>query len=218
MKFRSLVLAMIIAFAASNAIAQAADETQPDSKKERLGLRSGYAWTRNNISDNFGGALNLSLHFIQRIKKPLSVDVTLGAMYLGSTTSDITIEFFGIPFDNVSMRVLILTASPMLEFSLDDRTDFFVSAGGGLYAVSLLLDQTIQEFDLTNNHLGVTANAGFIRRITTNWFLDAGLYLHKFWTADSLDINSPDWMYVYSEGDSDPLFWSVTVGVALQLF
>ncbi len=218
MKFRTLVLAVIIAFVASNAMAQPADETQRDPMKERLGLRAGYAWTRNNISDNFGGGLNLTLHFIQRIKKPLSVDVALGAMYLGSTNSDITLAFFRTQFDNVSMRVLVFTASPMLELSLDDRTDFFVSAGGGLYAVSLLLDQTIQQFDLTNNHLGVTLNTGFIRRITTNWFLDAGLYLHKFWTADSLDPDSPDWLYLYSEGDSDPLFWSVTAGLALRLF
>jgi opacity protein-like surface antigen len=218
MKSLTLVIALIIACSASNVIAQSNEETQSDPLKERLGIRAGYAWTPNNIADNFGSGLNLTLHFIQRIKKPFSVDVALGAIYLGSTGSDITRDFFGTEFDDVSMRILTFTASPMVELSLDDRTDFFVSAGGGLYVVSLILDQTLQEFDLTNNQFGVTFNAGVIRRITTNWFLDAGVYLHKFWTADNLDLSNPDWIYLYSEGDGDPVFWTVAAGVALRLF
>jgi opacity protein-like surface antigen len=217
MRSRAAVLAVIIALFASNAIAQT-EESQTDPYRERLGLRAGYAWTANDISDKFAGGLDLSLHFIQRIKKPLSVDVTLGAIYLGSTGSEVTREFFGTEFDNVSMRILVITAAPMLEFPVGDRTDLFLSFGGGIYAVSLLLDQTLNQFDLTNNNFGISFNAGLSRRISTNWFLDAGLYLHKFWTDDTFNPANPDWIFVYSEGDSDPLFWCVTIGTALRLF
>jgi len=218
MKRLPLVLAVIIALFASNAIAQMEDETQSDPLKERLGLRAGVAWTRNDLEKNFGGGLNLSLHFTQRIKKPLSVDITLGAIYLGSTDSEITREFFGTEFDDVSMRILIISAAPMVEFPINDRMDFFFSAGVGVYGVSLILDQTLNEFDLTDNHFGINFNAGVSHRIFTNWFVDAGVYAHKFWTADSFDPDNPDWVYIYSEGDSDPLFWNITAGIGLRLF
>lgn len=211
-------VAAIIALSAPLAIAQVEDTTAADPFRERLGLRTGFAWTANDLEENFGGGLDLSLHFIQRIRKPFSVDVSLGAIYLGSTDTDITRQVFGTEFDDVSMRVLIITAAPMVEIPLGERTDVFLSAGVGIYAVSLILDQTLNEFDLTNNHFGVNLNAGLSRRIFTNWFLDAGVYLHKFWTDDELDPDSPDWVYIYSEGDSSPLFWCITAGVALRLF
>lgn len=218
MKSAALFLALIIAFAASTSIAQSESESQADPLKERLGVRIGYSRTSNNIADNFGAGLDLSLHFIQRIRKPFSVDFTLGAIYLGSTDTDITREFFGTEFDDVSMRVLTMTVAPMVEFPINDRMDFYLSAGGGLYAVSLLLDQSFQQFDLTDNHLGVNVNAGVLHRVFTNWFVDLNLHLHKFWTADSFDQQNPDWIYLYSGGDSDPLFWGVSAGIALRLF
>jgi opacity protein-like surface antigen len=213
-----LLSAAIIALSAPYAIAQSEEEPAKDPDRERLGVRIGYAWTANDIEEAFGGGLDLSLHFSQRIREPLSVDVTLGAIYLGSTDSDITAEFFGTEFDDVSMRILVVTAAPMVKFPLGERTDFFFSAGAGLYMTSLILDQTINEIDLTNSNFGVNLNAGLSRRLSTNWFLDAGVYLHKIWTEDSLDPSSPDWIYLYSEGDASPLFWCVTAGVALRLF
>jgi opacity protein-like surface antigen len=218
MKRFVLLFAAIIALTASGASAQSEEDAAADPYGERLGLRVGFAWTANDLEENFGGGLDLSLHFIERIRKPFSVDVSLGAIYLGSTDSDITREFFGMEFDNVSMRILVVTAAPMVEIPLGERTDFFLSAGAGMYVVSLILDQTLNEFDLSNTNFGINLNAGLSRRISTNWFLDAGVYLHKFWTEDSLETASPDWVYVYSEGDSSPLFWCVTAGVALRLF
>jgi opacity protein-like surface antigen len=213
-----ILFAAIIALTASGAIAQSPDEPDADPYRERLGLRAGFAWTANDLEENFGGGLDLSLHFIQRIRKPFSVDVSLGAIYLGSTDSDITRDFFGTEFDDVSMRILFVTAAPMVEIPLGERTDFFLSAGAGMYVVSLILDQTLSEIDLSNTNFGINLNAGLSRRISTNWFLDAGVYMHKFWTEDSLDAASPDWVYLYSEGDPSPLFWCVTAGVALRLF
>ena len=218
MKRFVVLIAAIITLFAPHAIAQSEEGAETDLYRERLGLRAGFAWTANDLEENFGGGLDLSLHFIERIRKPFSVDVTLGAIYLGSTDSEITREFFGTEFDNVSMRILVVTAAPMVEIPLGEKTDFFFSAGAGMYVTSLILDQTLNEFDLTNTNFGINFNAGLSRRISTNWFLDAGVYLHKFWTEDSLEPESPDWVYVYSEGDSDPLFWCVTAGLALRLF
>ena len=218
MKPAILLLALIIAFPAFTATAQSENESQPAPRKERLGVRVGYSGTSNGISDSFGSGLDLCLHFTQRIKDPFSLDVTLGAIYLGSTTSDITADFFGTSFDDVSMRILRLTIAPMMEYRVSDRTDFYISLGGGLYAVSLLLDQTFQEFDLTNSNFGVNVNVGLARRLSTNWFVDLNLHLHRFWTEDTFDPNNPDWIYLYTNGDADPLFWGITAGVALNLF
>ncbi len=218
MKSAVLLLAFIIALPASASIAQSEFESQAENDKEKLGIRIGYSRTSNDISDNFGAGLDLCLHFTQKIREPFSLDVTLGAIYLGSTDSDITSDFFGTEFDDVSMRILRMTVAPMVEFPMNDRTDFYFSVGVGLYSVSLLLDQAFQEFDLTDNHIGVNVNAGVVRRLSTNWYVDLNLHLQQFWTADTLDPLNPDWIYLYSNGDSDPLFWGITAGVALNLF
>ncbi len=218
MKLTAIVVSAMLAWISAVANAQPPPQPEQKATNERLGIRAGYAWTANNISENFGGGLDLNLHFTQRIIEPLYADVTLGAIYLGSTDSKITQEFFGTQFDNVSMRILKLTVAPMVQLPLNDRTEFYFAAGGGLYAVSLLIDETLNEFDLTNNNWGVNVNAGLTRRFFTNWFVDLDVYLHKFWTADELDVDNPDWFFLYSNGDPDPLFWAVTAGVMLRLF
>jgi opacity protein-like surface antigen len=211
------MVAFFTALASACAVAQDESEAETDPLKERLGVRIGYARTSNDLSDAFGAGLNLALHFTQRIKRPFSVDVTMGAIYLGSTDKDVQFPDFDTAwYDQVSMRILTITAAPMVEFEMSDRTSYYISAGGGLYSASLLLDQALSELDLTKNYFGVTAGAGLTRRIFTNWFLDLNFHLHKFWTPD--EPTSVDWIYVFSDGDSDPLYWAVTTGVALRLF
>jgi hypothetical protein len=80
------------------------------------------------------------------------------------------------------------------------------------------MDQDFHEFDLSNTNFGVNAGVGLMRGIFTNWFLDLNFQAHYFWTEDKLEPESPDWFYLYSEGDSNPLFWCLTVGVALKAF
>jgi opacity protein-like surface antigen len=212
-------LALLILLVSTNALAQSDLESDKDPEKERLGLRVGYAETTSNLSKNFGSGLDLALHFIQRVKKPLEIDITLGAIYMGSTgNGDITRAIFGTDFDNVTMRIITVTVAPMLEIPVGARTNLYLSGGIGLYTVSLLLDQDFHEFDLSDNHFGVNAGAGLMRGIFTNWFLDLNFQAHYFWTTNEFDVFSPDWFYLYSEGDSNPLFWAVTGGVALKLF
>ncbi len=217
MKAAAVFLVLMTVIGSTSVLAQTDSEQEPDPLRERLGVRVGYARTSNNLSDAFGSGLNLSLHFIERVKKPFCVDVNIGAIYLGSTDKDVRFpDFTTEVFDKVSMRIFMLTAAPMIEISTSDRTSYFVSAGGGFYAATLLLDQSVNEIDLTNNYFGITVNAGVMRRIFTNWFVDLDLHLHKFWTPDnSKDV---DWIYLFSNGDSDPLFWAITGGVALRLF
>lgn len=219
-KITAMTIAAALLFAAlasTRALAQDESEAEPDPLRERLGVRIGYAWTPNRLSDAFGGATSLSLHFTQRIRKPFSVDVTLGAIYLGSTDRDVSFPDFDTAwFDDVSMRILHFTAAPMFEIETSDRTSYYVCAGAGLYSASLLLDQAFEELDLTKNYFGVTAGTGVTRRIFTNWFLDLNFHLHKFWTPDNPE--SVDWVYLFSDGDSDPLYWAFTAGVALRLF
>ncbi|MEJ2722635.1 MAG: hypothetical protein P8181_16075, partial [bacterium] len=88
----------------------------------------------------------------------------------------------------------------------------------GLYTVSVLLDQDFHEFDLSDNHFGVNGGVGLLHGIFTNWFLDLNFQVHYFWTSTRTDVYEPDWFYLYSEGDTNPLFWAVTGGVALRLF
>lgn len=213
----AILVAFFTIFASTCALAQEESAAETDPQRERLGLRIGYAWSSNDLSDAFGGGLSLALHFTQRIKKPISVDVTLGALYLGETDKDIAFPDFDTGwFDEVSMRILHFTAAPMVEFETSDRTSWYVCAGPGLYSASLLLDQAFEELDLTKNYFGVTAGAGLTRRISTNWFLDLNAHLHKFWTPDNPE--SVDWIYLFSNGDSDPLYWALTAGVALRMF
>ncbi len=217
MKFAAL--ALLVLFISANALAQPEPDSDKDPMKERLGLRIGYSETTSNLQKNFGAGLDLALHFIQRIKKPLSLDITLGAIYMGSTDNkDLTQAIFGTSFDSVAMRIITVTVAPMMEIPVGARTNLYLSGGIGLYTVSLLLDQDFHEFDLSNSHFGVNGGVGTLRNISTNWFLDLNFQIHYFWTAGGLDTMNPDWFYLYSEGDSDPLFWAVTGGVALRLF
>lgn len=217
MRTAAVIAALFALLFSTGATAQVESDPQSDPLKERLGVRVGYARTPNRLSDAYGAGMNLSLHFIQRVKKPLSVDVTVGAIYLGTT--DKVVQFPGFSttgFDKVSMRILMLTAAPMIEFSTGRRTSYYVSGGPGLYSASLLLGQSFSQIDLTKNYFGVTGGAGAMRRISTNWFLDLNFHLHKFWTPDN--PKNVDWIYLFSDGDSDPLFWALTAGVALRLF
>lgn len=213
---RVLLIACILAsLPRTHAVAGSESAEPKDPNRERLGLRAGYVGTTSGLDNVFGGGIDLALHWAQRIKYPVSADVMLGAFYLGDTSrEDITISAFGQTFDKVSMRVLHITLAPMVEFGLGTRTHLYASAGGGLYTVSLLLDRAFSEADLTDSHFGVVGSGGVIGQISKNWFVDATMTFYKFWTTDERD----DLFYIYSEGDSNPLFYSITAGVMLRLF
>lgn len=216
---RTIFAAVIISLLAVNAIAQpprpGSEREVPERERERLGVRAGYTGTTSGLDDTFGGGFNLALHWIQYVRYPLFADFTLGAFYMGKTgRQDITFDIFQQNFDNTSMRIIRLTAAPMIEMPVNERTTAYASFGGGLYVVSVLLDEAFLEFDATDNHLGISIAAGVDHRFTQNWSFDFHAEFHKIWTSD----HSDDLFYRYSEGDQDPLFYQIAAGVSLRLF
>ena len=212
---KRLWIAVIITFLASNAIAQTDFDTVDDPNKERLGLRIGYVGTSSDMHNVFGGGLDLSLHFIQRITGPLFVDVSFGALYMGGTSrDDITAARYPLTqIDDESLRVIKVTVAPMFETAVTDRTTFYILGGVGFYSMSLLLESGFLAADDTDNHLGVNGGTGLIYRMTQNWMVEFNLQVHKLWTDDEKGI-----FFDYSDGDSDPLFYNIDVGVMLRLF
>jgi hypothetical protein len=213
---KKFFLAVIISLLATSAIAQTPpEEPEKKEKNQRLGLRGGYVSTTSGIRNTFGDGMNLALHWMWDVNRAFSMDFTIGAFYLGSTSrSDITFQAFRQSFDDQTMRILNFTAAPTLNVPLGGKTRFMISAGAGPYTVSLLLDEAFNEFDFTDNHLGVNAGVVLMRRVSENWFIDIGVQAHKIWTSDKQD----DLFFIYSEGDQDPLFYNVSVGFMISLF
>lgn len=217
---KTLFAAVIISLLTANAIAQPAggppeQREKPEIERERLGLQLGYVGTTSDLDNNFGGGLSLTLHWIQHVRYPLFADFALGAFYLGKTDrQDITLAYLQQNFDGTSMRIIRFTLSPLVELPVNDRTMSYVSAGGGIYIISLLLDEAFQEFNKTNNHFGLNLGAGATYQISQNWFIEFHGEVHKLWTSSSSD----DIFYTYSEGDKNPLFYHAALGVLLRLF
>jgi opacity protein-like surface antigen len=210
---KKLILASIISLLAANAIAQAPN-SPGELSGEKLGLRIGYVGTSSDLDDNFGGGLNLALHFTQRIRRLFYIDIMLGALYMGENSErDITLDFFGPGTDAASIRVITTTVAPLLELPMSSSTDAYVSAGIGLYTVSVLLESGFFAADVTDNHFGVNAGAGALYSLSDRWLLDFNAQIHRFWTPD----DPQDMFYLYSEGDRNPLFYSVSVGVMIRL-
>lgn len=212
-----MILALcIVATCTSSLLAQTEPPPEKEKKdplRERLALRAGWAATSSELKDQFGSGMNLSLHFLWRFKNPFSIDFQLGAFYMGATDGKYIAPDSTV-FDEGSVRIIRFAASPMVELSLMDKTSLYLSAGGGLYILSLLLDDRLFQFEQTNDHLGVNLGAGVFRQLSDNWFLNANFQLHKFWTSNAED----DLFFILSNGDQDPLFYEIDVGVVLRLF
>ena len=218
-------MAVMIAACAVNAIAQEVpppetpaleqEEDDPNKWGERLGLRFGYVGTTSGISETFGGGLNVSLHWVQSIREPFGLNFALGAFAMGSTDrEDITLSYFGLNLDDVSMRIVHFSLGPMAEIPISERLRFQTAARAGLYTVTLFVTQGLNQGDPSDNHLGVNFTGGLVYRMSRNWFLDIDLQLHKIFTSEDAD----DLFYVYSEGDTNPLFYNVNIGLMLRLF
>jgi opacity protein-like surface antigen len=208
--------AIIISLSVTNAIAQPPTEEKRKSN-ERLGVRIGFVATPSDLENTFGNGLDLALHWVQRIRPQFSLDVTLGVFLMGETPGvDIQsppgAQVF--PPNDVNIRIATVTVAPMLDFRLNPKTDFYVSGGVGLYTITALLGSGFFQGETSDNHVGLNGGAGVLRRVSTNWYLDLNVQVHKFWTGRKFD----DLFFIASEGDEDPLFYQITVGFLLQLF
>jgi len=114
------------------------------SGREKLGLRLGYVHSASDIKIQFGHGSVVQLHFTEKIKPPLFVTISLGALYLGKSASDNITQFlFGPGVSDANMRILTMTLGPTLELPIYDKGIVYLSGGAGLYSISVLLEMGI---------------------------------------------------------------------------
>lgn len=181
--------------------------------RETVGVRFGYAETTSRLDDSFGAGFIAVLHFVEKFNSNTGIDFSFGSFYMGRTfRKDITFDRF-LTTDDIRMNIIFMTAAPLFELKMRQDYYFYGSGGLGLYAVSLVREMGYLWGSNTQYHLGVTGGLGFYHVLTDNWNLDLNLAVHQFWTDNDFD----DWVAVYSEGDQDPFFYQITVGVSLDI-
>jgi hypothetical protein len=188
--------------------------SQAKPGREKLGVRIGYLYTNSDIKNEFGNGSLIALHFSERIKSPLFVDFTLGALYLGeSHTDNITQSLFGPGVANANMRLLYLSVGPLLEFPILNEKTFYLFGGLGLYSVSIYLEMGFFGSEIADQHFGVNSGTGLYWPLSDNWKLDINFTAHHVWTAEE----TSDIFYLYSKGASDPTFYQFSVGFCVNL-
>jgi hypothetical protein len=184
-----------------------------EKNRETIGVRLGYAETTNRLDDAFGAGFIAALHFTEKFNPSAGVDFSFGSFYMGRTSRrDITFDRFRTG-DEMRMNIVFMTAAPTLELKMHRDYFFYGSAGLGIYAVTLVRELGYLWGSNTQYHLGVTGGAGFYRVLTENWNLDLNLAVHQLWTDNEFD----DWVAVYSEGDQDPFFYQITIGITIDI-
>jgi hypothetical protein len=209
---RSFGLFPIAVLVLASAVVNAA--AQPQSGREKLGLRLGYIETNGNIDTNFGDGSSITVHFTERIKPPLFIEISIGALYLGKARVD-SIQGHTEPvyIGDANMRILFLSVAPTIEFSTTNSSIIYVSGGIGLYSINVLLDRVFYGFDTSQEHFGASGTAGFYYAISDNWKLNFNFSTHFVWTSEK----GTDMFYFYSEGDSDPRFYEFSVGATYSM-
>jgi len=183
------------------------------SRGETVGARIGYARTTSRLDAAFGAGVDLEVHFAEMLRKPLSLAFSLGLYNLGGTSrNDITESLFQANSYDAKMNVSYLTVSPMVSFDLPGKSSVYFSGGVGLYGVMLLLDAGLFGAQNTQYHFGLVSGAGYTYELTGSLMLDLNLSFNKFWTSNDWD----DWFYAYSEGDKNPFFYRVNVGITYR--
>lgn len=187
---------------------------QPKSGREKIGIKLGYVDSNGNIDTNFGDGSAITVHFTERIKPPLFVGISIGALYLGHANVD-SVEGHTEPvyIGDANMRILFISVSPTLEFEVTNSSIFYVTGGFGLYSINVLLDRTFFGFDTSQEHFGAGAAAGLYYSVSDNWKLNFNFTTHYMWT----DEKGTDMFFFYSDGDSDPTFREFSIGVSYSM-
>ncbi|NIM19211.1 MAG: outer membrane beta-barrel protein [Candidatus Latescibacteria bacterium] len=210
---KKLILSAIVATFSIAAIVPQAG-SQPKSGREKLGIRIGFVEPESDIENAFGDGSGLALHFTERIKPPLFIEIALAAIYLGeSKTDEITELLFGPGVSDANMRIINITLGPTIEIPLGERRIFYISSGIGLYSISVLLEMGLFGSDISQEHFGAQVGAGIYWPLTDNWKLDVNFTAHHIRTAEE----TSDIFYLYSAGDSDPNFYQFSIGASYSL-
>lgn len=183
--------------------------------KERLGFRSGYIHTLDQLSDSFGGGGHLTLHFTERVINRLYFDLRIAAIYLGDTKKPEIAEALTNTEGILSeMRILYFSVGPQYTFDLAEYWTAYASAGVGVYSVSILFDSGIQAFDTSDQHVGANFGGGVLWRFTDVLNLDLNFTAHHFWTEETV----ADLYYFFTDqGDSSPYLLQFATGISYDL-
>ncbi len=207
------LIAVLIASLYLASISQQASP-QPISGREKLGGRIAYTHSASDIKNTYGDGTALTLHFTERIKPPVFIDIAIGAIYLGGSAVDSIKKY--IPHTDISdasMRILFLNIAPVFEFPVTEGALLYASAGIGLYSISVILERVFLGLETSQEHFGANIGLGLYYPLSDKWKLDFNFSAQRIWT----DANLSDMFYFYSEGDSDPDFYLFSVGVCIAL-
>lgn len=181
---------------------------------ERVGVRVGGLSTFDGLNDAFGTGWQVTLFFTEKIKRPLLLDIRLGALYLGdlkyTQLDDDLTNSRGV---QGAMRILYMSGGLMYGVPITDALTMYASAAAGLYSVSMVFDNGVSAFDFSDQQLGFNGGLGMVRRISANWSFDASATAHYF----MVEHNIHDLFYAFTDGADDPLILDFAVGVILDL-
>lgn len=182
--------------------------------KERVGVRVGGVATFDGLNDAYGDGWSLTLFLTERISGSFLLDIRLGALYLGDLKlTELDDQLTNTPNVQGAMRVLYFSAGPMVGFSLGGPYSMYAGAGLGVYSVSMQFDTGISAFDFSDQQLGFNGGLGLVRRISTNWSMEANGAVHYF----LIDEAETDLYYAFTDGADPPLLLDITFALVLDL-
>lgn len=189
--------------------ARAIDEA---AGQERLGVRAGYIETFDGLHASHGTGWDLTLFFSEQVYSRIVLDIRLGAIYLGDALNpDLDDRLTRIPGILSEMRVLYFSVGPMAGMRIGASNSAYVSAGIGVYSVSIVFDSGFSAFDTSDQHVGFNGGIGVSRRIAMNWSIEANATIHYF------SVGNRDLYYLFTDGADSPVFAGVAIGATVDL-
>jgi len=206
-EIRSLALCILLSLAPSLSHAQAKKPA-----RERLGIRFGYVQTFQEFEENYGSGNNITIHFSERIARPLFLNFQIGAIQMGEALDPtIAREATNNPTITSEMRILFLNVGLQFVYVEQGPWTWYVGAGGGVYSVSILFDLGVQGVPVSDQHFGVQGNIGALLK------LFGDLKLELVGSAYHIRTGGGFLYSTFTDGGSDPWFAEMAVGLSLDL-
>jgi len=181
---------------------------------ERIGVRVGYVDTSDGLYAAYGAGWDLTLYFTERVYSKMLLDIRLGAIYLGDAKNpNLDDQITNTPGVVSEMRMLYFSVGPMVGMTVGQNYSGYLSAGIGVYSVSMLFASTVQAFDYSDQHIGFNGGVGLSRRIATNWTVELSGTVHYF----PVDTNNTDLYWVFTDHADSPVMLGVALGATVDL-
>jgi len=177
-------------------------------------VRSGGIMTFGGLNDAYGNGWDLTLFFSEKLSRHALLDVRLGAIYLGDLQiEDLDDKLTHQPGIQGSMRILYISAGPMIGRSITTMYSFHVNAAVGIYSVSMVFSNALTPFDLSDQNFGFNGGAGLARRVSNKWSIELEGTVHYF----LIDRDISDLYFAFTDGADAPLIVDMTIGLTLDL-